>query len=242
MTRSEGGARGIGRIDCIDALRGLSVILMVIHHLLYDLVAFAGAPGWLFSNPAFDALHYLFAGVFVFLSGVSSRFSRSNILRGLKTLAAALAVTAATGLVKQTVWFGILHLLAFCMLFYGLAHGLFERLSRTAAPFIYAMCLVGSALAVRYAQIGGGYLWALGWPGTNFSSSDYFPVFPWVFVFLLGTWAGAYIAEGSLPRPFYEAKIPVLASVGRKSLIIYLVHQPVLYGIVMLFVYAMRRS
>jgi uncharacterized membrane protein len=234
MTHREGGARGIGRIDCIDALRGLSVVLMVIHHLLYDLVAFAGAPGWLFSNPAFDALHYLFAGVFVFLAGVSSRFSRSNILRGLKTLAAALAVSAATWFVKQPVWFGILHLLAFCMLFYGLAHTFFERLGRIAAPVIYAACLVGSALAVRYAWIGGGYLWALGWPGADFRSSDYFPVFPWIFVFLLGTWAGAYIAEGSLPKPFYETRIPVLAPVGRKSLIIYLAHQPILYGLVML--------
>jgi uncharacterized membrane protein len=209
---------------------------MVAHHLLYDLVEFAGAPAWMFSNPVFDALHYLFAGLFIFLSGVSSRFSRSNVLRGLKTLAAALAVTAATRLVGQTAWFGVLHLLAFCMLLYGLAHAFFERIDRTAAPVIYALCLAGSALAVRYAYVGGGYLWALGWPGPGFSSSDYFPVLPWVFVFLLGTWAGAYIAEGSLPKPFYETKIPILAPIGRGSLIIYLAHQPVLYGLVMLYV------
>ncbi|MDR1589233.1 MAG: DUF1624 domain-containing protein [Oscillospiraceae bacterium] len=229
---TDAGAGGAGRIDCIDALRGLAVVLMVAHHLLYDLVEFLDAPEWLFSNPIFDALHYLFAGVFIFLSGVSSRFSRSNIKRGLKTLAAAVAVTLATWYIGLPVLFGILHLLAFCMLFYGLTGKLLRRLPRAAAPAIYIAGLVGSALAVRYAHIGGGYLWALGWPGSGFWSSDYFPVFPWLFVFLMGTWAGAYIRERRLPDWFYEVRIPLLAAVGRRALIIYLLHQPVLYAAV----------
>jgi uncharacterized membrane protein len=236
IKKTRADKRGIRRIDCIDALRGLSVVLMVAHHLLYDLVEFMGAPAWLFSNPVFDALHYLFAGIFVFLSGVSSRFSRSNVRRGLITLGAALAVTAVTWFIKMPVWFGILHLLASCMLLYGVLRGPLERISRPAAPFIYAAGFAASAAAVRWTNPGGGYLWALGWPGPRFWSSDYFPLFPWLFVFLMGTWAGAYIAEGSLPRRFYETKIPLLAAIGRKSLIIYLAHQPVLYLIMMAIV------
>ena len=68
------------RIDLIDALRGLAVLLMVFHHLMFDLVEFLGAPTWFFANPVFNFLHYIFAGVFIFLSGVSSQFSRSNCL------------------------------------------------------------------------------------------------------------------------------------------------------------------
>ncbi|MDR2357891.1 MAG: DUF1624 domain-containing protein [Oscillospiraceae bacterium] len=223
-----------GRIDSMDALRGLAVALMVAHHFLYDLVVFLDAPEWLFSNPVFDALHYFFAGVFIFLSGVSSRFSRSNIRRGLKTLAAAAAVTLVTWYIEMPVLFGILHLLAFCMLFYGLLRAPLEKIGRAAAPAAYIAGLVGSAFAVKYARVGGGYLWALGWPGGDFQSSDYFPVFPWLFVFLLGTQAGVYIRERRLPAWFYEVKIPLFAAVGRKSLMIYLLHQPILYGAVML--------
>jgi uncharacterized membrane protein len=221
-----------GRINSIDALRGLSITLMVAHHLLFDLVVFMGAPAWMFSNPVFDVLQRIFAGVFIFLAGVSSRFSRSNIRRGFLTLTAALAVTLTTKLVGMTVIFGVLHLLAFCMLFYGLLGGFLERINRAAAPVIYAVCLAGSAFAVRFLWIGGGRLWILGWYGNDFSSADYFPIFPWLFVFLLGTWAGAYVREGGLPRLFYEINIPFFAALGRKSLIIYLLHQPILYAAV----------
>ena len=81
------------RIELMDAMRGLAVCLMVIHHFLYDLCAFCGAPWWLFTNPVFDPLHYFFAGLFILLSGVSSNFSRSNLKRGLKALAVSLGIT-----------------------------------------------------------------------------------------------------------------------------------------------------
>ena len=60
------------RIQSIDALRGFCVLLMCVHHLLYDLAAFLGAPWWILTNPVFETLHYLFAGCFSLLSGVSS--------------------------------------------------------------------------------------------------------------------------------------------------------------------------
>ena len=222
------------RIDLIDAARGLAVILMVIHHFLYDLVEFLGAPGWLFSNPLFDFLHYVFAGLFIFLSGVSSRFSRSNLARGLKVFAIALAITLVTGLMDMPVRFGVLHLLGFCMIFYGILQKFRSQRVYAFEPVLYLLLLVGSALAVSHISIDSRYLWMFGWTYPGFYSSDYFPIFPWLFVFLLGTWAGKHIRDGRLPAWFYNTRVKLLPAVGKKALWIYVVHQPVLYGLTML--------
>lgn len=226
------------RIQSIDALRGLCVILMVIHHFFYDLVAFCGAPGWLFSNPLFDLLHYIFAGIFIFLAGLSSRFSRSNVKRGLKCLAVALIMTAVTSLpfLNMPILFGVLHLLGTCMVFYGLTARLWDKLRRSLMPVLCIALLVGSALLVEYVPIpdaAARVLFPFGWMYSGFYSSDYFPLFPWLFVFLLGTWAGWYVKEGKLPQKLYTLSVPVLPAVGRKAFVVYVFHQPVLYAVTM---------
>ena len=210
------------RIQIIDALRGLSVILMVCHHLLYNLVAFMGAPGWFFRNPVFDVLHPIFAGLFILLSGVSSRFSRSNIKRGFKTAGCALLVTAATYYIGLPIWFGILHLLSFCMLFYGCLRKLVDIF-----PFwVYIILLALSVLADRLDLFAFITL--------NIYSADWFPPIPWIFVFLTGTGLGELIRTNKFPDWFYRYDVPVLPSIGRRSLLIYMTHQPILYGIVIL--------
>ncbi|MBQ1703219.1 MAG: DUF1624 domain-containing protein, partial [Oscillospiraceae bacterium] len=78
------------RIELIDTLRVVAVFLMVFHHFFYDLCWLLGdwtaevfGSRWvLFSNPVFDFLHYIFAGLFIFLAGLSCRLSRSNLRRG----------------------------------------------------------------------------------------------------------------------------------------------------------------
>ena len=227
------------RIEIIDALRGLSVLLMVIHHMLYNLVYFFDAPEWLFTNPVFDVLHYIFAGLFIFLSGISSRLSRSNTERGCKAILLAFAITYVTYRMEMPIWFGVLHLLGFSMLLFGMTRKLWDAIPRKAAPFIYAVLLVVSALARGGVEIEAAapvlrdLLSVLGWPQEGFVSYDYFPLLPWVFVFLLGAWAGLYIVERKLPAWFYAAKPPLFPAIGRKALVIYILHQPVLYGIMM---------
>ena len=221
------------RIQIIDALRGFSVVLMVIHHLLYDCVEFLDAPGWLFSNPVFDVLHYIFAGLFIFLSGISSRFSRGNIKRGLKVIAIAIAISIVTYLMDMPIMFGVLHLLGFSMLFFGLTRKLWDAVPKRVAPFVYAAAIIGGAIATKNISLESENIWMLGWTAPGFVSYDYFPILPWLFVFLLGTWAGYYIKENKLPAGFYELEFPVFPSIGRRALIIYILHQPVLYAAVM---------
>ncbi|MDR3149045.1 MAG: DUF1624 domain-containing protein [Oscillospiraceae bacterium] len=212
------------RIESIDALRGLMVLLMIVHHSFYDIVAFLDAPQEVFWNPWIDSLHYIVAITFILLAGVSSRFSRNNIKRGLKTLACALLVTIVLALpfVNMPVWFGVLHLLAVCMIAYGFLGKYIDRVH-------WAVWLV-LGVAAFIAEICGVL------PQPNIYSSDWFPPVPWAFAFLLGTSVGGWIREDKFPKWFYNMCVPVLPAIGRKALIIYLVHQPLMFGIVQLIV------
>ena len=84
------------RYYAVDALRGLSILLMVAYHFGYNLVMFDIAPAGLIDNPLLNFLQPFFASVFIAISGASSTFSHSNLRRGVKILLCAVLVTLAT--------------------------------------------------------------------------------------------------------------------------------------------------
>ncbi len=207
---------------------------MVCHHFLFDLCQFLGAPWVLFYNPPFEVLHYIFAAAFVLISGMSSRFSRSNLWRGAKLLVVALALELVTWFLRMPDRFGVLHLLSVSMLCYGAAERFPNVLPARAEPWIYLGLGALSFLATRLIKLPTDIFWMFGWYGDDFFSSDYFPIFPWIFVFFFGAWLGKLVVEGRFPKWFYSFKMPFFPLVGRHALLIYVLHQPVLYGIVML--------
>jgi len=227
------------RIEIIDALRGFAITLMVIHHALYNTWAFLDAPYWLYSNPVFNALQAVFISVFIIISGVSSRFSRGNVERGAIVFVIAMLITYVTVRMEMPIYFGILHLLAVLMIFYGLTRKLWDKIPRNVAPFIYLILITISILARAYLSptsdnpVISDFLSVLGWYQEGFINFDKQVILPWIFVFLLGTWAGEIIREGKFPAWFYEIKVPFFPFVGRHALLIYVLHQPVLFGITM---------
>jgi len=227
------------RIEIIDALRGFSVIMMVIHHALYNTAVFLGAPWWLYSNPVFNALQLIFIGIFIVVSGVSSRFSRGNIERGSIVIVIAVIITYVTNRMDMPIYFGILHLLGFFMIFYGLTRKFFDNLPRKAAPYIYIGLILISIAAREFLSptsdnlILRDLLSVLGWWQPGFVNYDNQVILPWIFIFLFGTWAGEYIREGRFPTWFYEKRVLFFPLVGRNALMIYVLHQPILFGITM---------
>ena len=169
------GTERPARIELMDALRGLAVCLMVLHHFLYDLCAFLGAPWWLFTNPVFDVLHYFFAGLFIFLSGISSDFSRSNLKRGAKAMALALGITLVTYFMDMTIVFGVLHLLASCMLLFGLTRGFWEALPAWVLPVLCLALIFLTAPCADGVTTQTPHLWLFGFTTPGFASADYFP-------------------------------------------------------------------
>lgn len=233
-----GKNRSAERIWEIDFLRGLAIILMVCYHLLFDLGEFKGVKTFLgfstdLSSPAWSVAHDVFAGLFVVLSGISSTMSRSNVRRGLRLLAVSLAVTAATYAFDSgsAVYFGILQCLALAMLIYGAA---FVRAGAVATAAWGALVIgLGAALPAlkRILAVRSEWLMPFGIPSPSFSSFDYFPLIPWLGIFLAGAALGksAYASK----RTLLPWRLPVtfVNAAGRHSLVIYIVHQPVIMGV-----------
>ena len=229
------------RIELLDVLRGGALIVMIAHHICYDLCAFCGFPWVWFTNPVWNVVHYLDAGLFILLAGVSSDFSHSNLRRGAKTLAVALVISVVTYCMKMPIVFGVLHMMGVCMLLYGLTQSFWQRLPGWVIPALAAAGTLATYRLVDGYPTQTPHLWMFGLVTKDFSSSDYFPLLPWVFVFLFGTWLGKFIRERKLPHWFYTAGCPPLAAIGRHSMLVYVAHQPVIYALVMVGLFLSKR-
>lgn len=232
------------RIWFLDEARGLFIILMVLHHAAYDGVFLLGWPlDFLFSG-WFGAVRTFFAGGFVLISGAACRLSRSNLRRGCRCLllAAGLSLVTAWLIPTQKIQFGVLHLLGCAMLLFALCRPLLDRI-RPLWGAVLGLTLFFLCLPVPKGRLGlfswqiilPGFLYqnaftaALGFPGPDYFSADYFPLIPWLFLFGAGTCLGVPLAQRKGPAGLYRRHSRFFAAAGRKSLWIYLAHQPVLY-------------
>ncbi|MGB9863757.1 MAG: heparan-alpha-glucosaminide N-acetyltransferase [Candidatus Saccharicenans sp.] len=233
-----------GRIWEIDFLRGLAIILMVGYHLLFDLGDFVGLKKFLgfstdLTTPAWLVAQHFFAGLFVIISGISSTFSRNNLRRFLKFLAVALLITVATYIFDRSsvILFGIIHCLAASVLIYTLIFQKSKPATRAAWGSLILMTGLSMPAVKKALAIKTNWLLPLGLPGPSFASFDYFPLIPWFGVFLIGTALGHWLyaeKKSLIRRPLPETFINWC---GRHSLWIYLLHQPVIMGILYLLGY-----
>lgn len=248
MSFNRGAAK---RVPLLDEFRGLVILLMVFYHGAYDLVSIFGVDFPFFYSPFMNYLQVFTAGTFILVSGIACRFSRSNLKRGALAFGLGLAFTAVTALVmpSQLVMFGVLHLLGSCMMLFALLEPLLDRIRCPALGVALCVALQALLLHVPYGQLGyppfavalpralydAKVLFWLGFPSATFYSSDYFPLIPWLFLFLAGSYLGVYFKNGSAPRFAYESHCKPLAAVGRRTIWIYLLHQPIIFGVLWVF-------
>ena len=225
---------GRRRIDWMDACRSLFIVLMIGYHFLFDLELFGRITREQLHTPVLDVLQQIGAGGFILISGVSSRLSRSNVRRGFLTLCAGFLVMIGGYVIGQPIWFGILQFLGVAMLLYGVLGKYFERVPGTIAVPGYSLLFFLTYVWTASSLVQTRLLWPLGFRFQGFSSADYFPLLPWVFVFLLGAWLGG-VLKGVRETSRLYRPLPVWCTwIGRHGLIIYLLHQPLLYGLCLL--------
>lgn len=247
------------RAGLIDSIRGLAIVSMVAYHLCYDIFVVAGLdPQWP-REPAVRIWQQSICWTFILVSGYVWRWGRRHALRrGLMLNALGLAITVVTAVAvpSETVWFGILNLLGCAtLLMIPLDATLTRRVSSprgrwlTAAALMLTFAAFIALLPAMSGHIGIGswtmdlprWLYAspvttvLGFPFPGFVSSDYFPLLPWFLLFVCG-YLLSRLTEGCeiWTRLTFHGWTP-LSIVGRHSLAIYLVHQPVCMGLVMLW-------
>lgn len=235
------------RYALLDELRGFLVLCMVVYHWLLSLYDIFG---WGIAGELFDFFTHveaLFAGLFVLLSGLMCGFSRSNLRRGAFCFAIALAVTAVTVIAapwlgRIEIYFGILHLLGFSMLFCAAFDFLLKRVNRWVGVILNAILffvlyglpphqtdLIGVRQLVPETLSGIWWLFPIGITTDSFYSADYFPLIPWMFLFLCGYYLYRFQIVQKHEKIFAPKRIPPLAFLGRHALIIYIIHQPLIY-------------
>lgn len=228
------------RIWELDAFRGLSILFMIFLHLMYDLVELYQIIDW--EYPLwFRVLNKLGGIVFLVLSGLCVTLGRHCLRRGLTVLGCGMLVSAVTcgmylfGFDKSIlIYFGVLHCLGTCMILWLL----FRHFPSWLLLVLGVIFIVAGLYLWDLATVDYLWLMPLGLKSADFVSSDYFPLLPNLGYFLIGAVIGrlAYRKKVTL-LPAVNPKNPAIRALtfcGRHSLIIYLLHQPILSGICML--------
>ena len=228
------------RIWELDALRGICVLGMVLVHLIYDLTEMYGLVDWEYT-PLFDFIKNYGGILFVLISGLCASFGGKHLSRGLTVLGCGLLCTLVTlamalpGLTDfgTVIWFGVLHCLGLCMLLW---HPL-RHLPTWALPLVGLPLAVAGHILFPLELVDHPWFILLGITPGWFVTPDYFPLLPHLGYFLLGAFLGRTLyktRESLLPGVPQVPPLRFFQWCGRRSLIIYLAHQPVLMAVCML--------
>lgn len=232
------------RVWELDALRGLWILIMIGIHLSYDLVdlfAVVRLKDYTLYNWSQEWGGMLFLPI----SGISATLGSRPGRRGLQVFACGLLVSGVTvgmyllGFADRgiIIYFGVLQCLAVCMFLWQL----FRKCPTWLIAVFGAVFSAAGLYLTRNVRLSFSWLAPFGLIGHSFASSDYYPLLPNFGYFLLGAALGRILypkKESLLPNVnTANPVIRFLTFCGRHSLIIYLVHQPILAAVIAAFLY-----
>lgn len=219
-----------GRIPEIDALRVVAILLMIVFHIIYDLNVFGGV------DVSYTTGLWMWVGkiaglLFIFVSGISSGLSSKPVQRGVKVFGIGMIITVVTYFFLGDIYirFGILHLLGTGMILSPLIHRLHSAVIVAGAGIIVFISNQIADIIVNTVV-----LLPLGLKYQGFRSADYYPLIPYLAVFMLGivTYKLYYYQGKSLLRGNRENEF--ITKVSKSSLVIYLLHQPIIIAAILL--------
>lgn len=231
------------RYQVLDTIRGCALVSMLLYHASWDMVYMFGADWPWYHGFAAYVWQQSICWTFILLSGYCWALGRHQVRRGLTVFLCGALITAVTWLFMRSnlVYCGVLTLLgASALLLLPLAPALERLPARAGLAGSFLLFLLfrdvnagtlgfeGLRLAALPAGLYRDHVTALlGFPPAGFFSTDYFSLLPWFFLFLTG-----WFLFRLRPEETREIRrVPLVTAMGRHSLLIYMLHQPVLYGL-----------
>lgn len=211
-----------GRYALLDELRGLDLVSMMLYHACWDMMFLFGIwMDWYIGWPG-RLWQQSICWVFILLSGFC---------------------VPLVFMPEDRVVFGVLTFLGSAMLLTGVLEPLLKKIPPAAGLAVSAVLFAltyhlderwlgfgGLRLALPDAWYANYFTAFFGFLPFDFYSTDYFALLPWLFLF----WAG-YFLHFCMGRqrmePLRRSVCPALGWMGRHSLLLYLLHQPVIYGV-----------
>ena len=240
-----------GRYDLIDTIRGIAIISMVIFHFCYDVFMVYGRdPSW-YSQPAVHIWQQSICWTFILVSGFVWSWARSgNLKRGIMLNVLGLVISGVTVLAMpaEAVWFGILNCIGCAVLLMIPMEPVLRRIpAAIGLVAAFALFVMFKDVQLGYLGVPGVFrldlpdwlydcrvLTPFGFPFPGFRSSDYFPILPWLFLYICGYFLNRLVMAIRPLQSVARHGLAPLSTVGRYSIWIYLIHQPVCMLICML--------
>lgn len=242
------------RYELLDSIRGLVIISMILYHACWDLVYLFGKNWSWYQGTGAYLWQQSICQTFILLSGFCWSLGKKPAKRGLIVFlgGAVISIVTVLFLPEDRVVFGVLTLIGSCMLLIILFHKVLKNIP-SAIGFLTSILLFVITKKINYGYIGlkglcefnlpaglykGPVMTFLGFPSPGFYSTDYFSLFPWFFLFLSGYFLYRLLdrsGDGKILNKYFIRGIKPLTFLGRHSLFIYMLHQPVIYGILLLF-------
>lgn len=239
------------RLELLDVIRGITLISMILYHTMFDVTFYTkNGLGWYLDTPGY-VWQQTICWSFIFLSGMCRAIGKKSLKRGLIVSGCGLAITLVTAIFmpSERIIFGVLTFTGAAMLFCIPFEKVFRRINPYVGMAISALLFFLTRNVYFYHGLGfegikicrlpdfmyANYLTAFfGFPQKTFFSGDYFPFIPWIFLFLLGFFFWLAFGDRLKSTKLMHIDIKAFSFLGRHSLLIYMLHQPIAYGLVYL--------
>ncbi len=236
------------RIHLLDVLRGVSVSAMIVYHFFWDLGYFKyidlenitrGLP--LLFAQCIGASFIVISGISFRLASLSDDFSIKFLKRLLVLLLICFLITSITFLIDKTsfIFFGILHFLATC----SILSLLFLKIKNSYFFFTLFVCSSVVSTSEVTFDLPSYFSW-LGFNNRVPITNDFYPLFPWISFYFFGLWISepvrVYLSHNDksywnyYPRFFFIYR--ALQFLGRNSLTVYILHQPIFFSLFLIFI------